>query len=337
MSIQPIGEAEYDLWDDFVARTENGTIFQTAWWHRAWGAKLVVYARKNEEGEIESGLAANITKVQGLEGIRRGPVSPVNGPVFAFCKSGNRLSQNSCLRQELTEIVAALPRLSFVELIFSPEIIDVMPFLWDGFEPELLYTYVIPRSESGRWRDNISARHRGCLKLARKEMLRFGCKIEVDPPFAEVQALLRETAKAKGFVLPERADEWWEEVLKRNAGRAYVVRDQQSRVLCATIMVWDSSSSYFVLAGMTAEARRKTHLNFLLVERMISDAHEMGLDFDFEGSVLPGVDRFFRGWGGELRTMIRVLKVPSPLTYMVWKGIFLKVDLEQSQIVFTRR
>ena len=53
---------------------------------------------------------------------------------------------------------------------------------------------------------------------------------------------------------------------------------------------------------------------------MVDDAHDMGLDFDFEGSLLQGVERFFRGWGGELRLIHRLIKIPSAFAYVRWKG-----------------
>jgi hypothetical protein len=56
----------------------------------------------------------------------------------------------------------------------------------------------------------------------------------------------------------------------------------------------------------------------LIMHRMIEAAHARGLDFDFEGSVLPGVEAFFRSFGGQLRPFYRVTKFPSPAAYLVW-------------------
>jgi hypothetical protein len=56
----------------------------------------------------------------------------------------------------------------------------------------------------------------------------------------------------------------------------------------------------------------------LLIERMICDAHERNLTFDFEGSVLPGIEPFFRGWGGKRVAKYRVTKIPRLWTYMAW-------------------
>jgi hypothetical protein len=32
--------------------------------------------------------------------------------------------------------------------------------------------------------------------------------------------------------------------------------------------------------------------------------------FDFEGSMIPGVEKFFRGFGGELTTYFAIQKIP---------------------------
>ena len=55
-----------------------------------------------------------------------------------------------------------------------------------------------------------------------------------------------------------------------------------------------------------------------LVERMILDAHARGLTFDFEGSVIPGVERFFRGWGGRCVPKYRAVKIRRCWTYAAW-------------------
>jgi len=51
---------------------------------------------------------------------------------------------------------------------------------------------------------------------------------------------------------------------------------------------------------------------------MIRDCHECGLTFDFEGSVLPGVEGFFRDWGGVLRPKYRLVKIRTPWSYAAW-------------------
>ena len=118
----------------------------------------------------------------------------------------------------------------------------------------------------------------------------------------------------------DRITGWWEEVRARDAGRTYILKDGKGNPLCATLAVWDSHTMYCLINGMLETMRDEGHLNMLLFERMITDAMDAGLDFDFLGSDLLGVERFIRGWGGELRHYFRVIKVPSPLAYTGWKA-----------------
>ena len=60
-------------------------------------------------------------------------------------------------------------------------------------------------------------------------------------------------------------------------------------------MVWDNRITYCLINGMQKHIRKDSHLNMLLFERMISFAG-MGLDFDFNGSVLLG-SSLFQGLG----------------------------------------
>ena len=86
------------------------------------------------------------------------------------------------------------------------------------------------------------------------------------------------------------------------------------------MLVHDDRYAYYIASGIRAGARsgRLNLLSRLLVDRMIRSAHERGLTFDFEGSVVPGVEHFFRGWGGRLVVKFRAIKIIRPWTYAGW-------------------
>jgi len=159
------------------------------------------------------------------------------------------------------------------------------------------------------------------LIKAHQEMKEGGYSMEVNPQFDKIEPLLSATFKAKEFSLGRyrsRMSSWWQTVFNNDSGQAYLVTNSEGSPVCATLMVWDSRKAYYLAGGMLNEIRETKHLNLLLFERMISDAHRLGLDFDFEGSVLPGVESFFRGWGGKLLRVNRVIKIPSAVAYLQW-------------------
>ena len=332
--MRPLSVSEHDAWDGFVAASATGTVFHTAWWHRAWGADVTVLARKDGDGNIEAGLPMHIGKFPsfmgalGVRGIRRPPLTQLNGPVFNGCAKTNRSSAYSHTKRELLRAITSLPQMGFYDFALGRSTEDIMPFLWNGFDAIVHYTYIIRATDAEGWRRNMSEHARRALKGAHKEGRELGCAVEADPPFEDIKPLLVETSRAKRFSYDrymDRLPTWWAEVKRRDAGRSYVLRGGDGSPLCASCMVWDGRSAYCLLTGMRREVRRDSHLTRLLFERMITDSLAEGRDFDFEGSSLIGVEHFFRGWGGELRPYYRVTKMPSAFAYLGWTGyIYLK-------------
>jgi len=85
-------------------------------------------------------------------------------------------------------------------------------------------------------------------------------------------------------------------------------------------LVFGIGFSHYLAGGIRADARRGPMelWSRVLFDRMIRDSHQRGLTFDFEGSMLPGVEQFFRGWGGVRMPIWRVIKMTKPWTYAMW-------------------
>lgn len=304
--MERLDPSQFDDWDRFIERSENGALFHTAWWHAAWGEAPAVHVEWSPDGEIVAGAAFYSTHLHGVRAIAPPPLSPRNGPVFCS-PAGTRADRHRFFKWLQLSYVAACPEVELCEVRLGSEMPDTMAFSWAGFKVEPRPTYVIPPC-TGDWRGSMSGHHGRHLAKARRESSRLGGRLESGAPLGEVLPLLRMTAEVQGFTLTEPLEPWWEQVVRRDAGTAYLLRDGAGRGLCATVTVWDRRKSYYLLGGIHPEVRG-TSLNFLLLERMIDDAHAAGRIFDFEGSGLQGIERFFRGWGGEIDPGYRAIRV----------------------------
>jgi len=331
MTMQPLDKSRYDDWDRFVYKVKEGTIFHTAWWHRSWGVDFDIYARTGENGEIEAGMPVYISgfkhmpRFLDVKGVTKPPLTVVNGPLFKDSTKTGRSSRYTHVKKELLCAINSLPDAGYYDIFLGHSQDDVMPYLWNGFDDQVLYTYVIRKEDAGAWRDNISSNTRRFLKAAHKEADALGCVMETDTSIDEIIPVFLETAKLKGYSAGlerfiDRLPAWWAAVREKNAGRIYVLRCRDGEAMCTALAVWDAHSVYSLIGGTLPRARGLSNMNMLLFERMITDAFEMGLDFDFEGSSLMGVESFVRRWGGELRHYFRVTKIRSGLLYAAWKG-----------------
>jgi hypothetical protein len=96
-------------------------------------------------------------------------------------------------------------------------------------------------------------------------------------------------------------------VLRRDAGTTLFARDDAGRVRAAVWVVWDSHAAHYLLVGADPNLRTSGASSLLLWEaimraRAVTDA------FDFHGSMLQSVERFFRAFGGRQTPYLNVTR-----------------------------
>lgn len=321
--VKILDESEWHRWDEFVASCDNASLFHSAWWYQAWGMAPQVHVLLDKKQSIEGGLCFAVGRKLGTQSIVRPPFTPRNGPVIGPTAKQGRYSENTHRKKVTLSLLGALQTLGMYDFSLCPTDLDSMPFIWNGFDTQVNYTYVIPKQEHDTCSSHSSQELRRKLRLAEQDFEKKNVWIDENPEIGEVLDLLSETAKSKSYKVAfnsERLEQWWDEVKSRNAGCLYVLRDASGTGLGTSIVVYDKSRAYYVAGGIRRDMRKNQHLNVLLLSRMMSEAARLGLDFDFEGSSLPGVERFIRSFGGRLEPLHRVVKVPSSLAALIWFG-----------------
>lgn len=80
--------------------------------------------------------------------------------------------------------------------------------------------------------------------------------------------------------------------------------------LAATFVVFDNRKAYYLLGGYDPKHKHQG-AGALAVTESIKKSIELGLEiFDFEGSMLPEVEKYFRGFGGEMTPYFTLNKAP---------------------------
>jgi len=83
--------------------------------------------------------------------------------------------------------------------------------------------------------------------------------------------------------------------------------------IAGTFVVHDAKAAYYLLGGYQTEGKHYG-AGALAMFESIRRARDLGLEvFDFEGSVVPAIERYFRGFGGRLTPRFRVNKAWLPL------------------------
>ena len=87
----------------------------------------------------------------------------------------------------------------------------------------------------------------------------------------------------------------------RNQCKSFLAKDEQGKNVAGLYIVWDNKRSYYLLGGRDSENGHYGASALAIWEAIKFTKENLGLaEFDFLGSMIPQVERFFRGFGGQL-------------------------------------
>jgi len=101
---------------------------------------------------------------------------------------------------------------------------------------------------------------------------------------------------------------WFHDRLKkRNAIELLAARDRQGQIHAVCGIVYDRQCGYLLFNGSNPDLTN-VEANSLLVMKTIEYAAKITDAFDFEGSMLKPIERFYRGFGGEMTAYMNIWK-----------------------------
>ena len=93
--------------------------------------------------------------------------------------------------------------------------------------------------------------------------------------------------------------------LHNNLGEIYVARNPENKLLASVFFVQTNQASIYLAASSNQEGIEKSAM-FLLIDTFIQKNAGSMMSIDFEGSNIPGVARFYAGFGGLPKTYFSV-------------------------------
>lgn len=278
-----------------LCRTEPGVpIFSRDWWLDAvCGGKWDVLLCEEKSGRIRAAMTLylplpNIVSMP--------PYTQTMGLWFAGESADTKYAAALGKRQEICKaFIEELQKYAAFLQNFHYGITDWLPFYWAGYRQTTRYTYLlhdIAQTES--LRANMSAQLRRNIAKAMKRCLAVKRGVSAED-FLRVHSLSFERQGRK----PPHVGTLKQLInvcRERNQGDLWGAYDEAGRLHAAAFVVWQESSAWY-LAGGADPALRDSGAHALVLWEAIRTVSAYADRFDFEGSMLPGVERFFREFG----------------------------------------
>lgn len=316
-----------DKYRDLCKVEPSIPLFSQSWWLDATEGKStwdVIMVEKNDA--IVAAMPYLIRKHYGHTLFGQPALTQTLGPWLreTSSKSAKKLSQQ---KDWLLELIEKMPPFSHYSQNWNWQISNWLPFYWKGFQQSTRYTYILHElgDENLLW-NGLQENIRGDIKKAKN---RFNLRIREDLTIDDFLVLNQKTFSRQNIVLPYTTDfvkNLDQACAVRKARKIIIAEDDQGRRHAGVYIVWDDKSAYYLMGGGDPELRNSGATSLCLWEA-IKFAATVSKRFDFEGSMIEPVEKFFRAFGARQTPYFSVSKTPSKL---LKTGLFFRSLIKKS-------
>ncbi|KWW32070.1 MAG: methicillin resistance protein [bacterium P3] len=290
-------------------------LFQQHWWMEAVcaGKHWDVLLSRDKSGAVQAALPYLSGRKMGLRYIIQPQLTQYNGIWYRYPKDGLTDSQRLTFEKQAADsIIRQLKalRIAYYQQNFAPSITNWLPFYWAGYRQTTRYTYRLPdiRDTDALFRRfNKNERQRRIGQLLPRSVL---TTLSADE-FADYQQLCR-TLSAQHNLLPhDLVVRTCEAALNRKQGVCFALDSDDGERMAALFVPYDRQCAYYLIPALNPQFRDKGAMETLIwmaVRQLSTETRS----FDFEGSMEPGIEQFYRSFGAEQIPFFRLSRCIVP-------------------------
>ena len=292
----------------------GNTIFEQEWYLNA-AAPGWKELKIEEDGQLKARIPYVESKRYGRTLISTPPFMQSCG-VWIQDTGGKQAKKLEFQKEQLSRIIDLLPRNADIDLYLNHKCDYCLPWIWKGFKvvPAITYRFENLSNPNDIWkgfRDKTKNEIRKAEKLL---------TIREDMGIEELINIENKT-----YIRQGRKNKMDNDALKRldsvlqehNARKLFCAVDSENKVHAAVYIVYDADCCHYMLGGGDPELRNSNAASLLIWEA-IKFASTVSRTFDFEGSVVPEIEHFFRSFGAFPKPYWHVSRLHCLSTIREW-------------------
>lgn len=209
-----------------------------------------------------------------------------------------------------------IPEVSSIQHIvwhFSPAFDYPLPFFWNKFSLENRYTFQLDLSIPG---ETIHASMASTIRRYLRKGNALNVEESTDP---DILIRLLRLQQRNGHEIIGSNDKDWDTVSKliryltsSGNGRMYVVKTTEGSVAAAGLFARFGGIGTYLLGTYDPDLNNRSAMPTMMWHSICTEQAAGMKIFDFEGSMIPGVERFFRRMGGRPVPYLKVERNELP-------------------------
>ncbi|MCB9231814.1 MAG: hypothetical protein H6581_09130 [Bacteroidia bacterium] len=291
---QEIDRAE---WDQFVALSPQGTLYCLSAYLDIVAPGWSLVQLRDEKG-ILAAIPLHLKKKGGYAASVQPPFSQSWGVLLRPQAAGSPYNTYRDQNQQVKALLDAFPKVDWFAHGFSPAFEYPQPFFWQEFTLHTRYTWVIDLEKS-------ETELLGAMRKTTRNLIRnTPGKIVEASSEKELLRLVRENRDSGKVLIDGTAEKMLGKISQwlLQTGLGWILEvENEGKIQAAGLFASFHGRTYYLMSAKTPGNERAMSP---LLWHAILKAKKTSRIFDFEGSMLEGIEQFFRGFG------------PSPVPYL---------------------
>lgn len=295
-------------WDAFVRQSPQGSLYCRHAYlcatHPHWEALIA-----SDKGAWQGIFPLFPKQRYGLRLHWQPLFSQYTGILLKPLDADQPLSYFEAQKTLITVLLDNLPSYRLFSGQFPPTFDYPLPLIWHGFTLTNRYTYQLDLAAMPAFRQLRTNLQRNIQKAAKT-----GWTAGISRDTAGFTGLMEQSHQAilKGPDAVQRISAVSDQLLTHCLGTLWACYDRDERMRAGVLLGRDETTTYYLMGAAEPGARQQGALSLLLWQG-IQHAQGFSQIFDFEGSMDPGIEHFFRGFGARPVPYLRVYRNQLPL------------------------
>ena len=238
------------------------------------------------------------------------PLTPYMGPWIHYPEGQKEATRLSYEKKLMEELIDQLPKTDKFIQYFHPAVTNWLPFYWRDYQQSTRYTYVIDDlSDSKTLYQNLQGNIRREISKAEKSLSISECDT-----VSVLHDLKQKDYQVKGQEINYSSayfNRVYAKLKEKDACKAWIA-SEDGKPVASLLLAWDADSAYY-LAGAVDPNNKNTGAMSLLMWTAIQFSAGVTNQFNFEGSMVEPIERFFRSFGAKQTPYFEIRKTNSRL------------------------
>lgn len=296
---------------EFCKKELGLPIFSKDWWLDAvCGEKEWDVVLFEKGGEIWASWPYCKTKRAIFEIITMPKLTQTMGVYIKYPSKQKYYKKLSWEKEVMECLIANFPTIDYFSQNFHHSITNWLPFYWQGYQQSSYYTYVIENMALEELEKNFETD----IRRRRNKAKEVGIQVVEGYDVEKFYELNKMTFQRQGVKMSysfEFVKRLFDICKEKDAVKIYFAQ-YQDEIIATSFLVYDDTTVYYLMGGINPAKKDLSAMDAIQYES-IKFALESKRRFDFEGSMMKNIEKYFRSFGAIQKPYFHIVKTNSKL------------------------